>query len=156
MYLNFKKIIIIFSIGLLLAFSNVLVFADTKNNSTLEIIKYDDGSYLEIYTELDNLSTYATNTRTGSKVVNYRKDTQILWYVKLSGTFTYNGKTSTCTSTSITGESYSSSWKLSGFTSNKSGNTAYGQVTATHYYGIIGDKTTHSISLTCNANGDLI
>ena len=56
------------------------------------------------------VSTYSlystTKTKTGSKTVYYKDaNNNTLWYVKVTATFSYNGKTATCESTSVTAAS---------------------------------------------------
>ena len=80
-----------------------------------------------------------------------------LWYVTVHASFTYNGSTSSCTSTNVTAESNSSAWKVTNKSSWKSGNTGYASATG-HQYNILGMETntlSRTVSISCTKNGTL-
>lgn len=55
----------------------------------------------------------ATQTKSGSKTQRYVNSSgATLWYVTVHAFFTYNGSTSSCTSTDVTAGSNSSAWKV--------------------------------------------
>jgi hypothetical protein len=133
-------------------------FADSGENLTTEYLP--DGSYYEtiIETSSPSFSLFATSsTKSGSKTVNYKNSSgTVLWYVKVSGSFTYNGSTSSCTSSTVTAASQSSYWTISGKSASKSGNVATASATAKRYSGSIVVQTVNeTIHLTCSANGTL-
>lgn len=139
-----------------LCYGNVNALENDYSNYYIEEI-YEDGSYLEVIIE-ENISTYSTSTKSGSKTTNY-KDTSgnILWSVKISGTFTYTGSSATCTSSSITTTCPNSLWKLSNKKATKSGATASASVTAKEYsaLGICLKTINKTVKLTCDKNGKL-
>lgn len=74
----------------------------------------------------------------------------------VTGKFTYNGKISRCTSSSISATSYDSNWKISSKSSSKTGNTAIGNATAKLYLdGSYISSLTKTVKLTCDKNGKL-
>lgn len=64
--------------------------------------------------DLSDIATYSSSkTRTGSKTKTYySSDDKKLWSITVTGTFTYNGSSSKCTSCSGTKSIYSDSWKV--------------------------------------------
>ena len=100
----------------------------------------------------------ATQAKSGSKTVRYENASgTTLWYVTVHASFTYNGSTSSCTSTNVTAESNSSAWKVTNKSSWKSGNTGYASATG-HQYNILGMETntlSRTVSISCTKNGTL-
>lgn len=116
----------------------------------------EDGSYYEITIE-ENAMTRASGTKTGTKKAKYVDSSNVtVWQVSVTGTFTYNGSSATCTSASVAATSYSSNWKISSKSATKSGNKAIGKATAKYYYdGTLVTTTTKTVTLTCDKNGNL-
>lgn len=100
----------------------------------------------------------ATQAKSGSKTVRYENASgTTLWYVTVHASFTYNGSTSSCTSTDVTAGSNSSAWKVTNKSSWKSGNTGYASATG-HQYNILGMETntlSRTVSISCTKNGTL-
>ena len=99
----------------------------------------------------------ATQTKSGSKTQRYVNSSgATLWYVTVHAFFTYNGSTSSCTSTDVTAGSNSSAWKVTNKSSWKSGNTGYASATGSH---ILSNSeitsTTRTVSISCTKNGTL-
>lgn len=124
---------------------------------TTETIEYlADGSY--IVTTVTESVTRANSTKTASKTDRYyNADDELQWLMVVTGTFTYDGSTSECTSvrgsTSIV---ESGKWYIISDSPTKSGPTATYTVTFGYRaLGITIDRPTHSVSLTCDANGNL-
>ena len=68
------------------------------------------------------LSFLLRTSITKKKTATYKgSDGTALWSVTVTGTFNYNGTTSSCTSSSIETKSYVSNWKLSNKKASKSG-----------------------------------
>ena len=99
-----------------------------------------------------------TQTKSGSKTQRYVNSSgATLWYVTVHAFFTYNGSTSSCTSTDVTAGSNSSAWKVTNKSSWKSGNTGYASATG-HPYNILGMETntlSRTVSISCTKNGTL-
>lgn len=102
-------------------------------------------------------TTAADKTKSGSKTVEYQNSNgTTLWYVKVSGTYTYNGNSSRCTSASVSANSYDSNWTISNKSSSKSGNTAYATATGTlNKNSLFSQTITKTVSLSCSKNGTL-
>ena len=77
--------------------------------------------------------------------------------VTVTGNFSYvKGKSSKCTSSSVSATAYSASWKISNKSSSKSGNTATASATVLQYSGARPvNSVTRKVSLTCDVNGNL-
>ena len=110
----------------------------------------------------NNLDEYITATRSsktksGSKTVKYQNSKgTTLWYEKVSGTFSYNGNNSRCTSASVSAISYDKNWTISNKSSSKSGNTAHATATGTlNKNSLFSQTITKTVSLSCSKNGNL-
>lgn len=156
---KFKSILL--SLLMLLTFLATPSFADAASNESVTYL--DDGSYM-VTTIIEEptlqkpsgMQTNATSTtRTISKQVNYYNGSnQVMWYVKATGSFTYNGTTAKCNSSSVKAESLVSTWKMSKLSSARSGATAYAAATAKFYMaGVLMQTVDELVSLTCSPNG---
>jgi hypothetical protein len=164
-----KKFVSIIVIVIAMIATSVPSFADTpdltdESNAfttvTSETKVMSDGSYYVTTVEestLGNMLQAATSTKTGSKTTTYyNSDGASLWYVKVTGTFSYNGTTSSCTSATVTAASQVSAWVISSKSVSKSGNQATGSATAKCYNGLIVIQTvSKTVTLTCSKTGAL-
>lgn len=154
------SVLISFALIFLLSF-NTLATDETVTTTKYSSLEYfEDGSYIEIEIIEGFSPASAKETRSaklGSKKLTYKNsDGDVQWTATLSGTFTYDGSTCTCTSTGITYSIEDNSWKIPSATSSKSGNKAIGNVTAKYYFWGIPTKTVNEvITLTCSATGVL-
>lgn len=123
--------------------------------STTEIVKFEDGSYLEIITEQIDMRT--SYTKSGSKTYNFRnKNNEIEWKAVHSASFTYTGSSATCTSASCTVTTYSNDWYVVSKSTTRSGNTSTTQLTmGEKVLGVTISKPSYTITLSCDANGNL-
>ena len=139
--------------------------ANTSNAATNQrSIEYlSDGSYYEttITTkdiQYHSLGRTASSSRSGKKTTTYKSSSVAkLWSVTVTGNFSYvKGKSSKCTSSSVSATSYSGSWKISNRASSKAGNTATASATGSKYSGstLIGSHSL-KVTLTCDVNGNL-
>ena len=125
-----------------------------------EQIEYlDDGSYFEtvITTESNSgMTTLSSKSVTKTKTSYYKNSNgTILWYVKVTGTFTYGNGSSKCTSSSVTAESKSGAWKITSKSASKSGNKATAKATAKRYYGgSVAETKNKTVTLTCSPSGN--
>ena len=133
----------------------VPVSAASLSEASKTTIEYlDNGDYIETIIKWEESDT--RTTKSGSKTANYKNSNgDVLWYIKVTGTFTYNGTTSSCTSSSHSAVANSSSWSIKSASSSKSGNTATARATATFKVGSTSQDYTRSVSLSCSANGTL-
>lgn len=150
-----KKLLLCLSLGLLFLLPTDISALETEQivSSTIEYL--DDGSYLETTITESNALTRAT--KTGSKTTKYYNDAKVAqWYVKVTGTYTYNNSSATCTSSSVTADSYKSIWKIASKSASKNANKATAKATANQYYdGTLVNTKTTSVTLTCSATGKL-
>lgn len=126
---------------------------------TVENIEYfADGSYLITTIEtVNSISPMSSSTRSSSKSYYYynSKDVQ-QWVVTIIGTFSYNGSSATCTSSSTSYTVYNSRWKVKSATATKSGNKAIGNFTVKYYFtGIPINTIERTVTLSCSATGVL-
>lgn len=162
-----KKIIKLLSVGLISyllfatpVFANAQTLLPLSNiASSTEIEMLDNGDYITTtMTEYSDISsTRSANTKTGSKTVTYRNSNDdILWSFTVTGTFSYNGTTSSCTKSTCSYNIKSSAWKNPSTSSSKSGNTASGTITIKQYrLGLAVNSITRTVNLSCNKNGVL-
>lgn len=117
---------------------------------------FEDGSYAVI-TITEEINNARANTKTGTKTYTHKSDNgTTLWVYRVTGTYSYTGTSSTCTSVYDSYNIYDTSWKLSSKSCSKSGNTAYGNVTMKLYtLGIATQTITRNLSLSCSATGVL-
>lgn len=133
------------------------VFAETDSS---EIEYLEDGSYFETIIEEDNpsMSLFSTTkTKSSSKTVYYKNSNNTtLWYVKVNGKFTYNGSTSSCTSSQVTAAAPASTWSVTNKKASKSGSTAKASATGVKKVnGITTQTVPRTVTLTCSKNGNL-
>lgn len=154
---NIKKTVLcIFSIIFLFT---TLVPVSAAPSSVIDY--YSDGSYSITEISESNNSLYelfSTNkSKTASKTKKYYSVSgDALWFVKVTGTFQYNGNSSSCTSSSVAAGTYTSSWTINKKTSSKNGATATANATGTRYINSKPDITrTITVTLTCDKNGNL-
>lgn len=135
--------------------TSIQLYEDTNDSYTIEYL--EDGSFIETIVEAEP-TVIKSSTRNGSKTKNYKdKNGKILWSLKVQGTFTYNGKSASCTDSKVYANNYSSNWRLSNQLSSKSKNIAKASVTAKEYTILNNLKNTVnlSVSLACSPNGTL-
>ena len=131
---------------------NTLAAEPTTANESIEY--YADGSYL--VTTITESVSRASGTKTQSKAQSYYDSSDNLeWKITLTGTFTYNGTSATCTSASCNVDVYASNWYLISKSASKSGNTASSDVTmGQKLLGITISKPNYTMTLTCDKDGN--
>ncbi len=149
-----KTLPLLLSIFLLL--STQSVFAESTTPTNIEYLP--DGSYYVTVIE-DSLSSeiqlFSSKTVTKTKTTYYKNSSgNILWWVKITGTFTYGNGTSKCIDAKGSAASQNKNWKVSNITDSKSGNTASATATGTQYLdGKVLTKLTKTVKLKCSATG---
>lgn len=137
-----KRILVITTLCILFCCTSLTAFADSSDFK-VQTEYLGDGSYYETVLIQNNnsiitdtISTLSNSkTTAGSKTTYYKNSSgKVIWYVKVSGTFTYGGGTSKCTKASVTAESKDSGWKISNKSSWKKSNKAFAKATGTHYF----------------------
>lgn len=158
-----KKVISFISLILLFfAFAIQPTYASKILDST-SIEYLEDGSYYETIIEdskvpfvfYDSIQPLSTNTVTNTKTTYYKNAAgEVLWYVRVTGTFTYGDGTSKCTAATPSAASQSSTWKVSNISGSKYGNKASATATGKQYYnGSVVTTKTKTVTLTCSATG---
>ena len=149
-----RKIISIILASTLIFSTSILAMASNNSNNIVDTEYFDNGYYTEtIITEIDDGSKAS---KSGTKRTSYYNNGTLLWYVQVNGSFTYNGSSSTCTSSTVTAASNNSAWKISSKSASKTGNIAKATATAKQYIlGVCIQTITRNVSLTCNNNGVL-
>ena len=152
-----KKLIMILTCLLLFTICSPVYGAEQIESSEIEYL--DDGSYFEtvITTESNSgMNTLSSKSVTKTKTSYYKNSNgTILWYVKVTGTFTYGNGSSKCTSSSVTAESKSGAWKITSKSASKSGNKATAKATAKRYYGgSVAETKNKTVTLTCSPSGN--
>ncbi len=139
--------------SLLLCGMPVNCFAEEIKECVVDV--FEDGSYLT--DELIVVQYRVNNTKSGTRIRNYyTSDGTLEWKAVLSGTFTYTGTTSTCTSSSCNVTIYNSDWYTVSKSASKSGNTATASVTmGKKLLGVTVATIPVSLTLTCDNNGNL-
>ena len=152
-----KKLIMILTCLLLFTICSPVYGAEQIESSEIEYL--DDGSYFEtvITTESNSgMTTLSSKSVTKTKTGYYKNSNgTILWYVKVTGTFTYGNGSSKCTSSSVTADSKSGAWKITSKSASKSGNKATAKATAKRYYGgSVAETKNKTVTLTCSPSGN--
>lgn len=138
---------------------NNISAAALSDYSKTEIIYQDEDITIET-----TLTIHANNT-TGIQTFSTKKSTaatktatiksssgKILATYKLKGTFTYNGKTASCTNAIYSTSIKNAKWSFSSKSARKSSNKAIGSYTLKHTNGT---TKSGSVTLTCNKNGTI-
>lgn len=153
-----KKTIIFCSI-LIMLFSLCYGASAVHNPTTANIEYLEDGSYFvtTIVEEIDSIATYSTATKSGRKSSTYyNSESEALWSITLTGTFSYDGTTATCTDANLTYTIYNSNWRMISTTATASGNTAMGTAYAKQYVlGVPINSAERSIEICCSPTGVL-
>ena len=123
-----------------------------EDSLILAVEYYPDGSY-SITRLISETASRATITK--SKVFDfYSASSVLLWQVKLTATFTYNGSTASCTNATPSYTVYNTAWKVKKATASYSGNTATGSFTVKRYnLGIPVETINKTLTLTCSPSG---
>ncbi len=127
---------------------------DTKEPVSVEYM--EDGSSLEIYIE-ETESFARTQSKSGKKTaVKKNAAGDKLWSVTVTASYTYDGKSAKCTSSSVSTASYNAHWKKYTATASKNGGTATASATFKLYSGAnVTDTASQKVTLTCSASGKL-
>ena len=125
-----------------------------ENGNYIETVIYDDE--FADYSLVKGITPLASKTVTKSKAYNYKNAAgKVLWYVKVTGTFTYGNGSAKCTASTPSAASKDRSWKVSKATGSRSGNWCSATTTAKHYLsnGDLGKTIRETVKLTCSPTG---
>lgn len=141
-----------------LILSTQAVFANAESEFT-EVEYLPDGScYVTIIEDVpaSGIQLFAVaKTETKSKTTYYKNAAgDIMWWVKVTGTFTYGNGTSKCTSAKGTAAAEHKMWKVSNISDSKSGNSASAKATGKQYFdGSVSQTLTKTVTLKCSPTG---
>lgn len=123
-------------------------------NDSTEIEYFSDGSYMVTTYETDTIMTLST-TVSKTKSVTYYSGSDVPQYkFALSGTFSYNGTSATCTSATHSTVIYNDEWYVSSASSSKSANQAFGDATFKRkFLFVVIDTMDVALTLTCSPTG---
>lgn len=153
-----KKLSIVLSF-LLLTLTAQSAFASDRIES-VQVEQLPDGScFVTVIEDVPQIETQTmaakTTTKTKSKTVYYKNASgEVMWWVKVTGTFTYGNGTSKCTKAIPSAGSEKNSWKVSGLTGSKMGGTAIAKATGKQYTnGKVTQTITKTAILNCSPTG---
>jgi hypothetical protein len=153
-----KKRIIALLLTMFLCFVSIPASSESLN-SDLQIIYYPDGSY--VITELiddstESLLLHNRTTVTKSKASTYYANTGTKCFtLTVTGTFTYDGTSATCTSATYSSTIHNNEWSLATGAASHSGNSA----TATGTFvrkvlGVVVSTKILTVTLSCSPSGE--
>lgn len=162
-----RKMILSLFVAFVIFIPNI-AFANTEPNISdvvSDTIALDDGYYFETVIEdadtsflddIQNIMLRGTTTKTKSKTTYYKNSSgSVMWYVRVTGTFTYGNGSSKCTNSECTAESKSKAWKVSNKSASKTGNSASASAKGTHYLnGVPAESITRTVTLKCSPSGN--
>ena len=143
-----KKIITSIFIAFMMITTIIPVNA-LEENMSIEYLS--NGDYIET-TIVSNINTLARSSKSGTKTEKYKNASgEVMWSISVTGTFSYNGSSCTCTKATVSTTKPSSMCSLSNKKASKSGNKAIASVTG-HAQGV---TVTRTVTLTCSPSGNL-
>ena len=120
----------------------------------LEIIYLEDGGYILVELLPDNNLSRTTVTKNKS-FTRYDANDEMKWKIILTGSFTYNGTTSSCSSCNCTVTIYDNIWYTDSKSHWVSGNSANATVVmGRKMLGVTVKRETVDLTLTCDKNGN--
>ena len=151
------KILVCILIVNLCFFSSITAHAAPNewiSTSDKATIHCDDGSVITIIIAVDK--NKASGTISGTKTYVCSNNGSALWTAALNASFNYTGYSSGCTAANCQVTFQNSHYSLKDKTVTVSGNTAIATITVVHkVLGITISTTTHTLTLSCDSNGNL-
>lgn len=155
-----KKLKKLFALGLVLCLSAavLLIPAEAADaNGEAQVIRLEDGSYVIVTIEYDQLQSEAApfsaqSITSGTKSYEYYNSTdELAWVFRVHGTFTYDGRTAEATAAACSHAIYDSRWSFVEGSASYSGDTA----TATGNFKLFIFSPSATLTLTCSPDGEL-
>lgn len=146
------------SLGVIISLISCLLFSVTASativndyNRTIEYL--DNGDYIETIISDDEtdseISLFSTKSITKTKTSYFKNSIgTVLWSVAIKATFSYNGKSATCTSCSHITTAPASNWSI-----RSAGNTATAKATATYKKSSGYSDYSRSVTIKCSPTG---
>lgn len=148
-----KPISIFLAIALLFAMCVTSVSAAESDVIENDRIRFDDGSYVVIEL-LDNIAHSSMEMKSKSYTY-YSSDGVAQWVATLTGAYSYDGVTATCTSAVCSVTIYKDGWYELSKEVTSSAATATADLTmACKVFGITYIKRTIQMNLTCDKDGN--
>ena len=160
-----KKIISMLLVITLFSISVIPAAATVSENKSVKVVSIEpleDGYYVETTIEIlpqlgfgnEIQATYSTITST--KTSSYKNSNgDVMCSLSITGTFTYNGSTSSCTSCYHSYSAPGSTWEVLNASSSRSGNSATATATARHHLIVSYADYPMSVTVSCSANGTI-
>ncbi len=150
-----KKIVALFTLFCVIVFPTN-IYASSNPNITISQEYLKDGAHITTVIR-EGASTQAASTKRATKTTSYvSSDNTVAWSVSVTGTFKYNGSTSSCTAATVATSSNSSYWSIVSSSASKSGNSATATAAAKQVFaGITLQTVSKSVTLSCDKNGKL-
>src|SRR5699024_1067598 len=119
-----KKYFIFLSIAYFIFVLSISTSVYASEQLLTEVEHLENSDYIEILLEYDSTPaiTLSSSSKTisGSKTVRYKSGNTTLWTLKVKGSFSYNGSSSKCTSSSVSTTSPGKTWYISKSSASKS------------------------------------
>lgn len=150
-----RRIVSVFLICLLIVGVVLPYAAAAMPDASGEVICFEDGSYM--VTMITGTDSRASGSLTKTKISTYHSSSgDALWAVSVTASFSYTGTSSTCTSSSGNVSIYNSAWYEISCSASRSGNTATCNAeVGKKFLGITVTKVPHTVTLTCDKNGNV-
>ena len=143
---------------LILLFSFLFIFASTFPVKASEIQSINSTN-IESSTEENIVATLSrsSSTKSAKRTYTYKTSSgKILWTITVTGTFTYNGSSSSCTKASVSTTCPSITFKLASKSATKHNSTATATASFKQYNDSVYLRTiTRSVSISCDKSGKL-
>ena len=155
-YIRFLRLIsFVLLLSLLVSFSYAL---ENQGGAVISVSTffYEDGSR-DVIMIIRSDPGRTVHTLTGYVIQNhYSSENELVWRVKLTGTFTYDGTTSSCTDAYTTITFYKSGWSVLAENTGHTGCTASTCVMlGKNVLGVVLHAATVNLTLTCDKDGNL-
>ena len=150
-----KKILLLLIISCVCILQPLSVAANSEHTTQITREYLSDGSYFEI--TIQSTENARSTIKNASKTATYiNASGESIWYAKVTANFYFDGKTSSCTSSSASGASYVSNWKILSKSASRTGNVGSATIVAGAYLnGAFVDSYTKIVTLACDKNGNL-
>ena len=146
-------IVVLLSFGVCSADANAV---DQYSYTTIEYL--DNGYYIETTIRVESVtdSQNTRGTKTSTKTRSYKNNAgDVMCSLSITGTFSYNGSSATCTSCYHSYTAPGSTWEVLNPSSSRSGNSATATATARHHLTVSYADYPMSVTILCSANGTI-
>lgn len=132
--------------------NDILNYTVVYEDDDITIIELPPVETWNTDTSLQPFASNKTKTFSKTHIVKYQNSVTIGTYT-LTGTFSYNGKSSSCTRAVCSTTIQNRSWSFTSSTARKSGNQAIGSFTVKSSAN--GQAISQTLKLTCDKNGNV-